>query len=69
MGGSDKHQCPGEKGLARSEESRDIRSGTYDVDPAIATDVGQGEYGGQLPEGLSRERKGPLGPTQGRRQK
>ena len=69
MDGSDKRQSHSENSPARSEENRDIRGGTYDVDPATAKDVGQGEYGGQLPEGLSRERKGPLGPTQGRRQK
>ena len=66
MAGSDKHI---EKRPVRSEANRDIAGGTYDVDPAKAKDVGQGEYGGQPPEGLTRERKGPLGPTQGRRQK
>ena len=68
MPGADKHQRRFEN-PAQPEKNRDIRGGTYDVDPAKAKDVGQGEYGGQLPEGLSRERKGPLGPTQGRRQK
>ena len=67
--GLDKHQSRPEKGSTQSEKNRDIRGGTYDVDPATAKDVGQGEFGGQLPEGMSRERKGPLSPTQGRRQK
>ena len=67
MGDSNKHRPP--SGTTQPEDHRDIKSGTYDVDPATAKDAGQGEYGGQLPEGLSRERKGPLGPTQGRRQK
>jgi len=67
MARSDKHII--ERRPGQSEDNRDLLGGTYDVDPARAKDVGQGEYGGQLPEGLTRERKGPLGPTQGRRQK
>lgn len=46
---------------------RDVQGGPYDVDPARAKDTGQGEYGGQPPEGLTRERKGPLNPSTGRR--
>lgn len=57
---------------SKSEESanadyRDTRGGTYDVDPATAKDRGQGEFGGQPPEGMTRERKGPLSPSSGRR--
>jgi len=48
-------------------EYRDAQGGTYDVDPALAKDVVQGEYGGQPPEGLTLERKGPLNRSTGRR--
>jgi hypothetical protein len=48
-------------------EYRDTHGGTYDVDPAFASDRGQGEFGGQPPEGQTRERKGPLNPSSGRR--
>ena len=41
---------------------RDTAGGTYDVNPATADEK-------SLPEGMTRERKGPLGPSQGRRQK
>ncbi len=47
--------------------ARDVQGGAYDVDPARAKDKEQGEYGGQPPEGLTRERKGPLNPSTGRR--
>lgn len=67
MGNSNKERPHSEN--AAQEDYRDTKGGAYDVDPAKAKDVGQGEYGGQLPEGLTRERKGPMGPTQGRRQK
>lgn len=49
-----------------NEADQDSHGGTYDVDPAFARDVGQGEYGGQPPEGLIRTRKGPLNKTTGR---
>ena len=44
-------------------EYRDAQGGTS----GLAKDVGQGEYGGQPPEGLARERKGPLNRSTGRR--
>ena len=56
-----------EKQKASGLEHTDTRGGTYDVDPALAKDVGQGEYGGQPPEGQIRERKGPLNRSTGRR--
>ena len=56
-----------EKQNASGLEHTDTRGGTYDVDPALAKDVGQGEYGGQPPEGQTRERKGPLNRSTGRR--
>ena len=55
-----------EKLRSCADERRDTQGGTYDVDPALATDSGQGEFGGQMPEGMMRERKGPLGKTTGR---
>ena len=56
-----------DKQKASGLEHTDTRGGTYDVDPALAKDVGQGEYGGQPPEGQIRERKGPLNRSTGRR--
>lgn len=56
-----------EKLKSGDDEHRDTQGGTYDVDPALAKDAGQGEFGGQPPEGMSRERKGPLNKTTGRR--
>ena len=50
-----------EKGKISDDAGRDTTGGTYDVDPATADDQ-------DLPEGMTRERKGPLGPNQGRRQ-
>lgn len=52
-----------EKLKSGGADHRDTQGGTYDVDPATAKDVGQGEYGGQPPEGLTRTRKGPLNPS------
>jgi len=56
-----------EKQKASGLEHTDTRGGTYDVDPALAKDVGQDEYGGQPPEGMTRQRKGPLNRSTGRR--
>jgi hypothetical protein len=50
-----------EKIKTGGDEGRDTTGGTYDVDPAKAEDA-------DLPNGMTRERKGPLGPKQGRRQ-
>ena len=50
-----------EKIKTGGEEGRDTTGGTYDVEPATAEDE-------DLPNGMTRERKGPLGPKQGRRQ-
>ena len=59
---------PESKSESKSRDAdQDAHGGTYDVNPAFASDVGQGEYGGQPPEGQIRPRKGPLNKTTGRR--
>ena len=58
LGNGDLRSKPDKKiGILKVANPRDIQGGAYDTDPGAPTDI---------PEGLKRERKGPLSPTKGR---